>query len=146
MVIKLGKYLRVLGLDAAWDLRLRTHELIQRANREGRVFLTRNRRLPDQYPRPEQLMLLQATDPVQQLAQVTVAFSLDARAALFTKCIRCNVPLNAVADKAQIRERVHPNVYNRHESFFACPSCGTVFWRGSHVTNTCRKLGLSRPD
>jgi uncharacterized protein with PIN domain len=27
-------------------------------------------------------------------------------------------------------------------SFYTCPQCGTVFWKGSHVRNTCRKLRL----
>ena len=30
MLIKLGKYLRILGYDAAWDDGVRTHELILR--------------------------------------------------------------------------------------------------------------------
>ena len=45
MLIKLGKYLRIIGFDAAWDAACRTHELIKCANDEGRVFLTRNRRI-----------------------------------------------------------------------------------------------------
>jgi uncharacterized protein with PIN domain len=41
--------------------------------------------------------------------------------------------------------RVVEAVRARHRLFFTCPSCGTVFWRGSHVENTCRKLGLEPP-
>lgn len=145
MVIRLGKYLRVLGCDVVWDRRLRTHELIGLANREGRIFLTRNGKLAAQYPPVEQVHVLSATDPVVQLREVVAAFGLDVRGALFTRCIRCNVVLMPVADKAQIRARVHPNVYARHAEFFTCPVCGTVFWHGSHVTHTCRKLGLTPP-
>jgi uncharacterized protein with PIN domain len=146
MVIKLGKYLRVAGFDAEWDLGLRTHELIKRANAEGRVFLTRNRHLGINYPVPREAILLESPDPLRQLQSVTSACGLDLQAALFTHCIRCNVALAAVSEKAAIRDRVHPNVYARHERFFTCPRCGTVFWRGSHVRNTCRKLHLSPPD
>jgi len=64
---------------------------------------------------------------------------------LFSRCIRCNVELGAVKDKQAVAERVHPNVLSRHERFFACPRCGTIFWHGSHVANTCRKLGLPPP-
>lgn len=142
MLIKLGKYLRILGYDAAWNSALRTHELIVLANREDRVFLTRNRRIQDAYPQPKATVLLLSTDPAAQLSQLTADLQLDVWRALFTKCIRCNVKLDTVPDKAAIRDRVHPHVYARHEQFFTCPSCGTVFWRGSHVANTCRKLGL----
>ena len=146
MLIKLGKYLRILGYDAAWDSLLRTHELIRLANAEGRIFLTRNTRLPDQYPAPRQVLVLATTDPVEQLAQVASRFALDIEARLFTTCIRCNVPLDAVPDKREIEARVHPNVYARFDQFYRCSRCGTVFWKGTHVRNTCRKLGLALPD
>ena len=142
MLIKLGKYLRILGYDAAWDTRVRTHALIARANAEGRFFLTRNAHLADRYIQPDRMLLLHAADPVQQLNAVITALKLDALSGLFSKCVRCNVRLEAVPDKATIRERVHPNVYARQREFFTCPSCHTVFWKGSHVRNTCRKLGL----
>jgi len=145
MVIRLGKYLRIIGCDAAWDLRLRTHDLIQRANQEGRIFITRNRQLPHQYPPPARLLTLVESEPVRQFQVVVRAYGLDPLANLFSRCIRCNVALEAVPDKAAVRERVHPNVYGRFEQFYHCPRCGTVFWHGSHVRNTCRKLGLPPP-
>lgn len=145
MVIRLGKYLRVIGCDAAWEPALRTHDLILRANAEGRVFVTRNRQLPHQYPQPATLLTLTETDPKAQFERVVAHFALDPQADLFSRCIRCNVALAAVPDKTAIRDRVHPNVYGQQSQFYACPSCGTVFWHGSHVTNTCRKLGLARP-
>jgi uncharacterized protein len=146
MLVKLGKYLRILGFDAAWDPGLRTHELILMANREGRLFLTRNRRLSHQYPQAAQLLVLETDDPVEQLRRVTAERRLGEIAAPFTRCIRCNVELEEVVDRESIRSRVHPNVFGRHTSFFRCPWCLTVFWNGSHVSNTCRKLGLPRPE
>jgi uncharacterized protein with PIN domain len=140
MLVKLGKYLRILGYDADWDLGLRTHELILRANAERRVFLTRNRRLPDQYPRPRQVLVVRSTDPVEQLGEVISAADLDAERFLFSQCIRCNVALDPVTDKREVRPDVHPNVYARYDRFYRCPSCGTVFWKGSHVRNTRAKL------
>ena len=142
MLVKLGKYLRILGYDAVWDLRLRTHDLIRTANRDGRVFLTRNRRLPAQYPVPDRFLAVCSSDPAQQLREVVAAYGLDTATRLFSKCIRCNVLLRDVADKATVRDAVHPNVYAQYDRFYVCPSCGTVFWKGSHVRNTRRKLGV----
>lgn len=143
MVIKLGKYLRILGYDAIWDRKIRTHELITKANAECRVFLTRNTRLADQYPSPNRVFVLKETDPARQFRAVVSQFKLDTRARLFSKCIRCNLALDPVRDTESIRPLVHPNVYARNRQFFSCPKCHTVFWRGSHVRNTCRKLGLA---
>jgi uncharacterized protein len=141
MLIKLGKYLRILGYDADWDGSLRTHELILRANADQRVFLTRNTRL-DQYPPAWKSIVISSTDPVAQLNQIVAACELDPVSEAFSKCIRCNVRLDAVDDKKMIEGRVHPNVYARHALFYTCPCCHTVFWKGSHVANTSRKLVL----
>lgn len=142
MLIKLGKYLRIAGYDAEWDKSVRTHELIKRANAQGRIFLTRNSRLPDQYPVPKQVIMISSTDPVEQLSEVASEMKLDTKSFLFSKCIRCNVVLDAVKDKKEIASEVHPNVYARYDKFYRCPSCHTVFWKGSHVRNTCKKLGI----
>jgi uncharacterized protein len=146
MLVKLGKYLRILGYNAEWDLARRTHELILRANAEDRIFLTRNLRLANEYPPARKPFVLSTDDPAEQLQAVVREFGLDPQKRLFSKCIRCNVALDLVADKTTIRERVHPNVYERHERFYTCPRCGTVFWHGSHVRNTCRKLGVKQPN
>lgn len=143
MVEKVGKYVRILGYDAAWDRSLTTRELIHRANIEGRIFITRNTRLDDQYPYAQRKLVLRSLDPVQQLQELSKAYPLDI-AGLFSKCIRCNIELVVITDKRIIASRVHANVYACYNRFFSCPCCGTVFWKGSHVRNTCRKLGL--PD
>ena len=57
----------------------------------------------------------------------------------------CNVPLVPAPDREALRARVHPGVFARHRAFTVCPRCGTVFWFGSHVRNTCAKLGLPAP-
>lgn len=145
MVIKLGKYLRILGYDAEWARAHRTHELIQAANRDGRWFLTRNTKLPGVYPPPTYLIRLRSDNPVEQLREIHATLPLDFEGRLFSRCIRCNVDLEPVADKTEVQALVHPNVWLQHDHFLRCPACGTAFWKGSHVRNTCRKLGLPTP-
>ena len=77
MLIKLGKYLRIIGYDAEWDNTLRTHELILKANAENRLFITRNSRISHEYPRPERAHVLGETDPVRQLLNVVSSLALD---------------------------------------------------------------------
>lgn len=143
MLLKLGKYLRILGYDAEWNAEMTTHDLIRLANEEQKIFLSRNTRLQDEYPPVNTVVLIKSTDPVEQLAQVVNELGLDAESGLFTKCIKCNVFLDEVSEKIEIKDRVHPNVYACYENFFTCPRCGTVFWKGSHVRNTLKKLQSS---
>jgi hypothetical protein len=144
MAIRLGKYLRCLGFDAVWDARLPTRLLARRAAEEGRVFLTRNSRVGFELRPTGPYLALAGEDPVQQARQVIEELGLDTGGA-FTRCIRCNLPLDAVADREEVRARVPERVFPRHDRYFTCPGCHTVFWLGSHVARTCAKLGVPAP-
>jgi uncharacterized protein with PIN domain len=93
----------------------------------------------------DRLYFVTANEPVAQLRELMDDLGLAAGSRLFSRCVRCNVELVDVPDRESVRDRVHPNVYARYERFYTCPRCGTVFWKGSHVRNTCAKLGLDFP-
>lgn len=145
MLVRLGKYLRIAGFDADWRPSVRTHELIRIANEEGRVFVTRNQRIEQEYPQPVHLLRVHSDHSDRQFKELIGRLGLDPCARLFSRCIRCNVELETVPDKERVRERVATGVYASQDRFWTCPRCGTVFWHGSHVRNTCRKLGLPLP-
>jgi uncharacterized protein with PIN domain len=144
MAVRLGKYLRCLGYDATWHAGEGTRALARRAELEGRVLLTRNSRLGTEIVPPSRCLVLASDDPVVQLRETAREFALDCEALLFTRCIRCNVAL-VDAEEREVADRVPEAVRARHAQFFRCPSCASVFWRGSHVVNTCAKLGLPQP-
>ena len=50
----------------------------------------------------------------------------------FTRCTRCNTVLVRV-EKEKVMDRLEPMTRLYYDSFKACPSCGRVFWRGSHT-------------
>jgi uncharacterized protein with PIN domain len=143
MLVKLARYLRVLGYDARWDLDLPLAERIARADLEDRIFVSRSHHIGHQVALPRRFLRVLADDPVEQLREVVAAAPLDPASRLFTRCIRCNVELAEVA-KNEVAGRVPARTLEAYERFYTCPSCATVFWKGSHVRNTCRKLGI--PD
>jgi len=140
MVLRLGRYLRLLGYDVFHDPRLRTHELILISNREDRIFLSRNRRLAEQYPSPHRLLLLPEEDPVAQFRYVVNRLSLDARQA-FSRCAVCNHELRP-ADRSEAAGRVPADVLEKADTLRYCPGCGRFYWEGTHVRNTRRRLGI----
>jgi uncharacterized protein with PIN domain len=141
-LIRLGKYLRCAGYDAEWDARTPARVLAARAQREGRVFVTRSTRVGVEFERPDPCVPVASGDPREQFLELVRVLNLDTCRFTFTRCIRCNVVLERVIDPESIRARVEPNVFETRRAFFTCPRCATVFWHGSHVENTCRKLGL----
>jgi len=145
MLAKLGAYLRCIGLDAASSALLR-RELLQHARVESRVLLTRSPKLAGLAPPDAHVFRVEDADPVRQLWAVVRAFDIDPRARLFTRCIRCNVELALLEGRGEWTSRVPPRVLERHARFWTCPACGTIFWRGTHVANTCAKLGIVSPE
>ena len=137
-VIKLGRWLRMLGIDAAFYPISSDNELIRIAIRENRIILTRDRHFLDRHIR---CFILESIDPIQQLCQVIEAFDLEISEERFlSRCLECNVPIEDVGSKEEVRELVPPYVYRTQERFFRCPKCGKIFWSGTHVKNMRAKL------
>ena len=135
----LARWLRVLGLDVAYDPALDDAALVRLAAGEGRVILTRDRRLVQR--RLARNHLLVASDEVgAQLRQVLGQLAIvPDPARLLSRCLRCNLPLVAL-DAELARERVPPYVASTRERFRECPRCGRVYWSATHVERMRERL------
>lgn len=139
MLGSLAKWLRILGFDTVYDNRIGDREIIQRCLEERRIALTRDAELT-QRRILQQAILIQSSSLDNQLQQVLqeCGLGLD-RSTLFTRCLQCNNPLEAV-EKFAIREEVPPYVFRTQERFKRCPLCGKIFWGGTHRRHIMRRL------
>jgi len=108
--------------------------MVARAVAEDRVILTRdtaisNRRLV----RSGRLkvVLIQSSQPEQQMRQVIAELGLDSRFRPFTRCLECNQSLEERLPE-EVRERVPPHVYRTQRRYRECPVCRRVYWPGTH--------------
>src|SRR5262245_47701972 len=122
-LIRLGKYLRCAGYDAAWDVEASARTLARRAEREGRVFVTRSTRTGFEFERPAQCVELRSDDAREQFLELVRVLALDTRRWTFTRCIRCNVELESVRERESIRARVPAAVFEARGAFFTCSRC-----------------------
>jgi uncharacterized protein len=139
MLGALARWLRALDLDTAYDPSLDDPELVALAHAEGRTILTRDRRLTER--RLARNHLLIRSDVVdEQVRQVLDDLGLHPDPArLLGRCLRCNTPLEPL-DPEAARARVPPWVARTQQEFRACPTCGRVYWRGTHVARMARRL------
>ncbi|HEY8495295.1 MAG TPA: Mut7-C RNAse domain-containing protein [Myxococcota bacterium] len=145
MLGRLARWLRLLGFDAWYEGGVADEQLVRRALDEQRWILTRDRALPVEWRAPR-VHLVAAETPFAQLQEVAAAFGLAARARPFARCSRCNAALVALA-AAEAALRVPPAVRARHAQFRGCPTCGRIYWEGSHVERMRRVLArLDEPD
>jgi hypothetical protein len=135
----LARWLRVLGLDVAYQPELHDAELVRRAVAEERVILTRDRKLVER--RAARSHLLIASERVEaQVQQVLRELRVEVAAArLLTRCLRCNQPLRELPREEAIA-RVPPFVARTQARFRECPGCGRVYWPATHVARIRARL------
>jgi hypothetical protein len=132
MLGTLAIWLRILGYDAAYARDVDDEALLQQASSEQRRLLTRDKELAS---RNDDAILIESTDLEEQLRRVIratdMALSPDA---MLSRCTVCNTPVLKV-EKAAVADKVPVYAYERHEEFWRCPSCGRVYWKGTHWDN-----------
>lgn len=135
---RLARYLRLAGFDAEYRNDFADRELVVRATDERRILLTRDLGLL-KHRRVTHGYAVRSTNPPDQFREVMKRFDLIERVAPFTRCLRCNGPLDQ-ADPRVVSSRVPRRVRERHTLFRACRACGRVYWAGSHHDRLRRVL------
>lgn len=134
----LAHWLRVLGYDAAHAPQIADPELIRRGLAERRVVLTRDRGIPQAWWM-DNLVLVDADDPLEQLQQVNGRFRLD-QDRIFTRCTRCNTALHPVRVEA-VEDQVPPDIRTSRKPVARCPDCDRIYWEGTHTARMRRQIG-----
>lgn len=135
---RLNASLRMLGFDCVYERAPADVKLAEISSREHRILLTRDRRL---------LMrrvvcrgyLVRSQIPASQLAELVNRFSLLAWMRPFCRCILCNGLLLPV-EKQKVENRLEPLTRLYYDNFRRCPTCGQVFWPGSHLARMRRVI------
>lgn len=145
MLGRLGRWLRVIGADTL-QLPVDTPDslIVQRAIDDDRILLTRDRNLLREL-RPPKAIEITSDAPLEQLAQVIAALDLLPPAELLTRCLLCNVPLDAV-DGDEAHALLPPTARDRSGVVRRCGTCHRVYWRGTHVQRMEAALARTLAD
>src|SRR5437870_13166426 len=141
---RLARNLRLLGFDVAYDSQAEDRQLLTVMEGENRALLTRDRRLlmhtvvrTGYNPRSQ--------NADEQTVEVIRRFDLLRSLTPFTRCLRCNAPLQKVS-KAEVIERLEPLTKIYYEQFRRCTGCGQIYWAGSHFSKLQKRLEKIRAD
>jgi hypothetical protein len=127
---KLARRLRMLGFDAAYRNDYADHEIAGLAGSEGRIVLTRDRRLL-RFRMITHGYWLRSDDPRMQVEEVLGRFGYYPLVKPFNRCLECNGVIVPV-EKAEVLDRLEPKTKLYYDEFFICTDCGKVYWKGSH--------------
>lgn len=143
MLGRLARWLRVLGFDTRYDPALQDAALVQLADAEDRIVLTRDRHLLREL-RPRRAVEVTSDTPLHQLGALIEQLGLEAPRELFTRCLLCNAILDDVPD-ADVPSVVPPAARGLPGPVRRCSVCGRVYWPGSHVRRMTRALATAVP-
>ena len=139
MLGKLAKELRMLGYDTIYYQGENTYPLIKLAREEGRVILTRNRKLIPKRPE-DRIIRVMEDNPLLQLRELIQKryISLNEEN-FFSRCLLCNVLIDEIP-KEEAEGKVPDFIFYQQKTFYRCPQCGRIYWPGSHQENMQKKV------
>lgn len=141
MLVRLARLLRAAGYDTylAADGEPDA-ELIKLARREGRILLTRDKRMA---AAAEESVLIKGWGVDAEAHHLSREVVLDWAFAPFTRCVMDNAHLRDATPEEL--ERMPERARTMEGPFRVCPACGRDYWPGSHVRRMEARLrGLAR--
>ena len=120
MLLRLGRWMRLLGQDVANPEMDSDEALLGQAKREKRILITRDKRLFSSCSAAEVEGILicssRISEQILEMAQRGVALKIDPQ-----RCTLCNTPLRKTE--------------GREGELWICPVCQRLYWRGGHWKN-----------
>jgi len=124
----LTRRLRLLGVEAAYDKDADDNQLVEQAEREDRVLLSRDRGLLMRRAL-RRAAFVRGQHPDAQLADVIERFRPPLRP--WSLCLACGGTLVPVS-KTEVADQLQPGTLRTQERFSRCLTCGHVYWHGAH--------------
>jgi uncharacterized protein with PIN domain len=134
---RLARYLRMLGYDAAYLKDRDSAAALRETLKTGRTLLTRRRELAAR--EDIAAFYVEDDDVMAQLAATARRFDLIFTARAMARCLECNEELVSVS-KADVWDELPPHVQKTQDIFARCPSCGRVYWPGTHYARAVARL------
>ncbi|MEN6330445.1 MAG: Mut7-C RNAse domain-containing protein [Smithella sp.] len=136
---KLAKWLRIIGYDTIVYPREAGRDLLNLANSEKRIVLTRRGDMLERQFSGE-LYFVKGIDVGSQLKEVISEFSLTIKKEkMFSICLKCNETLQPI-EKDEVYNLVPPYVFANCSAYNKCPSCRRIYWEGTHRRNSLQFL------
>jgi uncharacterized protein with PIN domain len=127
MLGKLARLLRMTGQDVEYRKDGDADEILARAQAEGRVLLTRDKKL---LGRASQALHVESNYPFHQARQVLTALGLTVERQ-FSRCVEDNGTL-VVVDRREVGN-LPPAIQAGTSPIYRCDRCAKTYWEGTHV-------------
>ncbi len=140
MLGKLARWLRMLGHDVTYDVKLDDSKLLELAKTENRVLLTKDLELYQRaVVRGIDAYFVEGKSEAERLAELAKRYRITLEIEMDkSHCPVCNTQLKATP-KEELSDELKENTFTYYDKFWKCPNCGQVYWQGAHwkqISNT----------
>ena len=140
MLGSLARWLRMLGHDVVYNVKLDDSALLELTKKENRILLTKDLELYQRaIGRDLDAFYVEGKTESERLAELAKRFGITLEIDMDkSHCPVCNTPLKSV-QKEQLKDELQKNTFTYHDKFWKCPNCGQVYWQGAHwrqINNT----------
>ncbi len=139
MLGKLARWLRLAGLDVAYERGVEDSVWVEKAKSENRFILTRDMHLIQKL-KPEEFLFIGHDHLEDQFSQFHQHFpGIFEKHEAFSRCAECNSILIEVP-KEELKGKTFNYVYYTQDRFKTCPNCKHIYWDATHVEKIRNKL------
>lgn len=128
-LIKLARWLRVLGYDTTVSQTNNSKKLRQLCQLQNRILIIRIRK-PGKLGDKNHVIIINSDKLAEQLRQMITELHINV-SSVFSRCLDCNRKVYAIK-KTAILTRLPEKVRQKEEHFTICRKCGKIFWHGTH--------------
>ncbi len=133
MLGRFTRWLRMLGCEVKYLNEASDQELLEIAEKEGRVLLTRDLELFQRArARGLEALFVEGETNTERIAELArrykVSLEVDTSISL---CPTCGSRIRQV-EKSEVSGRVPEGTLMHYSEFWVCVGCGKVYWQGSH--------------
>ncbi|MGM0404992.1 MAG: Mut7-C RNAse domain-containing protein [Thermoplasmatota archaeon] len=127
------KWLRFLGIDTKYAPKCEDEKLLEIAEEEDRVIITRDKELAHN----DRVMLVEKAPPEEIIPKILKIYQTELKP--LTRCSNCNFLVEKI-DKSKVVDKVPEGVLERNDEFWICDRCDKVYWKGTHWENILEKI------
>ncbi|MCG8335161.1 MAG: Mut7-C ubiquitin/RNAse domain-containing protein [Proteobacteria bacterium] len=135
---KTAKNLRMLGFDAHYENNLDDPEIIEIAQKDKRIILTRDKELLKN-SKVTHGYWVRSKNSDKQISEVIKRFDLYSKIKPFHRCMSCNGLIEEI-EKEKVLDRLEPKTKQYFNEFFICLGCDKIYWKGSHFERMEAKI------
>ncbi|MDH3204585.1 MAG: Mut7-C RNAse domain-containing protein [Nitrosopumilus sp.] len=137
MLGNIAKKLRLLGFDSEYFSDIDDSKLIEKAQNENRIIISRDRHLIDRAKKKEiPSIYITKENEIDQFLEIleTINLQLNEISGDISRCTKCNSTTSRIS-KLKIENKIPQGVLEYNDRFWKCDKCDKIYWEGTHIKN-----------